>query len=82
MIKMPYLLFLGDAVDQLAVKVGQGIKDWRSEQSIGQLRLAECNADLGLPDLTLEQGLEKVPKHWLLVWQIVVVCLVTHGKKS
>lgn len=62
MIKMPYLLFLGDAVDQLAVKVGQGIKDWRSEQSIGQLRLAECNADLGLPDLTLEQGLEKGAK--------------------
>ena len=27
MIKTPYLLFLGDAPDQLAAKVAQGVKD-------------------------------------------------------
>ncbi len=53
MIQTPYLLFLGDAPDQLAVKVAQGIKDWRPENAVGQLRLEGCKADLGLQDLTL-----------------------------
>ena len=53
MIKTPYLLFLGDAPDQLAAKVGQGIRDWRPDISLGQIRLTGCKADLGLPDYTL-----------------------------
>ncbi|MEV8466027.1 N-acetyltransferase DgcN [Fluviibacterium sp. DFM31] len=59
MIKTPYLLFLGDAPDGLAAKVAQGIKDWRSEFAIGQYRLPGCKADLGLPDLTLEDARAK-----------------------
>ena len=54
MIPTPYLLFLGDAKDQLSAKVAQGIKDWRPENAVGQLRLAGCGADIGLTDLTLE----------------------------
>lgn len=57
MIPTPYLLFLGDAPDQLACKVAQGIKDWRPDHAVGQFRLPECRADLGLPDLTLAEGL-------------------------
>ena len=53
MIKTPYLLFLGDAPDQLAAKVAQGIKDWRTENAVAQFRMAGCNADLGLADMTL-----------------------------
>ncbi|WP_323037652.1 N-acetyltransferase DgcN [Pararhodobacter sp.] len=53
MIETPYLLFLGDAPDQLAAKVAQGIKDWRPDFAVGQLRLEGCKADMGLPDLTL-----------------------------
>ncbi len=56
MIETPYLLFLGDAPDRLAAKVAQGIKDWRPELAVGQLRLSGCKADLGLPDLTLGQA--------------------------
>ncbi len=56
MIKTPYLLFLGDAPDQLAAKVGQGIKDWRPDICLGQIRLPGCKADLGLPDYTLEEA--------------------------
>ena len=56
MIKTPYLLFLGDAPDQLAAKVGQGIRDWRPDISLGQIRLTGCKADLGLPDYTLEEA--------------------------
>ncbi|WP_011579382.1 MULTISPECIES: N-acetyltransferase DgcN [Chelativorans] len=56
MLKTPYLLFLGDAPDQLAAKVAQGIKDWRPEFCLGQLRLPGCKADLGLPEMTVEQA--------------------------
>ncbi|HBS40235.1 MAG TPA: DUF1611 domain-containing protein [Rhodobacteraceae bacterium] len=56
MIKTPYLLFLGDAPDQLAAKVAQGIKDWRPENAVAQFRMAGCNADLGLADMTLDQA--------------------------
>ena len=55
-IREPYLLFLGDAADQLAAKTAQGVAHWRPEKCVGQLRLANCNADLGLPDMTLEQA--------------------------
>lgn len=53
-IEHPYLLFLGDAADQLAAKTAQGIAHWRPGWCLGQLRLPGCNADLGLPDVTLE----------------------------
>ena len=56
MIQTPYLLFLGDAPDQLAAKVAQGIADWRPENAVGQLRLPGCGADVGLPDMTLEDA--------------------------
>jgi uncharacterized NAD-dependent epimerase/dehydratase family protein len=56
MIKTPYLLFLGDAPDQLAAKVAQGIKDWRPEFAVGQFRMDGCKADMGLTDMTLEEA--------------------------
>jgi len=56
MIETPYLLFLGDAPDKLAAKVAQGIKDWNSDVAVGQLRMDGCQADVGLPDLTLEEA--------------------------
>ena len=58
MIQTPYLLFLGDAPDQLAAKVAQGIRDWRPENAVGQFRLPGCGADMGLTDMTLEEGLQ------------------------
>ncbi|AJY45300.1 N-acetyltransferase DgcN [Martelella endophytica] len=59
MIETPYLLFLGDAPDGLAAKVAQGIKDWRPEYAIGQFRLEGCKADLGLPDLSIAEAVDK-----------------------
>ena len=58
MISTPYLLFLGDAPDQLSAKVAQGIKDWRPENAVGQFRLPGCGADLGLNDLTLKESFD------------------------
>ena len=49
----PYLLFLGDAADQLAAKTASGVAHWRRDWCLGQLRLPGCNADLGLPDMTI-----------------------------
>ncbi|TDE36221.1 N-acetyltransferase DgcN [Antarcticimicrobium sediminis] len=56
MIETPYLLFLGDAPDQLAAKVAQGIKDWRPENAVGQYRMEGCKADLGLADMDLAEA--------------------------
>ena len=56
-IRLPYLLFLGDAPDPLAAKVAFGIRDWRPEHCIGQLRMAGCQADLGLTDMRPEQAI-------------------------
>ena len=62
MIKTPYLLFLGDAPDQLAAKVAQGIRDWRPDISIGQIKLPGCKADLNLKNYTLEEAKENGAK--------------------
>ena len=55
-IKPPYLLFLGDARDALAAKVALGVKQWRPENCIGQLSLPDCNADAGLPKMTVAEA--------------------------
>ena len=58
MIETPYLLFLGDAPDQLAAKVAQGIRDWRPGHVVGQLRLPGCKADVGAKDMDLAEARE------------------------
>jgi len=56
MLRAPYLLFLGDAHDPLAAKVAQGIHDWRPEKALGQYRMAGCQADLGIADMTIAEA--------------------------
>ncbi len=55
-LRTPYLMFIGDAPDQLAAKTAQGVVDWAPQWCKGQFRLPGCNADLGLDDLTLEEA--------------------------
>ena len=79
-IATPYLMFLGDVPDTLAAKTAYGIKDWRPEWCIGQMRLPGCAADLGIPDMSLPEALAKgcrtlvigvvnaggvLPEHWI-----------------
>ncbi|MFP6743194.1 MAG: N-acetyltransferase DgcN [Alphaproteobacteria bacterium] len=52
----PYLLFLGDARDQLAAKGSRGVFDWRPDDCLGQIRLAGCKADLGIADMTIAEA--------------------------
>jgi len=61
-IEQPYLLFLGDAPDQLAAKTAQGIADWRPEICVGQLRFSDCKASLRLPEMSLEDAVESGAK--------------------
>lgn len=58
-LKTPYLLFLGDVVDDLAAKTAQGVRDWRPEWCLGQYRMPGCRADLGLDDLDLTQAWDR-----------------------
>ena len=59
MIEKPYLLFLGDVPDQLSAKTAQGIVDWRPDTCVGQLRLAGCKADVGLPETGIDEAVAK-----------------------
>ena len=56
MLRTPYLLFLGDAPDALAAKTAAGVAHWRPEWCLGQLRLPGCKADLGLPEMSVEDA--------------------------
>lgn len=62
MVKTPYLLFLGDAADGLAAKVARGIKDWRPEHCVGQYSMPGCQTDLGLPELSIDEAVDKGAK--------------------
>jgi len=48
----PYLLFLGDARDDLAAKMALSCTRFRPRDCVGQLRLDGCRADTGLTELT------------------------------
>jgi len=78
-IRHPYLLFLGDVQDQLAAKTAQGIVDWRPDWCLGQLRMPGCQADVGVPDMTIGEAVKAgartlivgvanaggiLPEHW------------------
>jgi uncharacterized NAD-dependent epimerase/dehydratase family protein len=55
-LRTPYLMFIGDAPDQLAAKTAAGVAFWRPEACLGQLRLPGCKADLRLPDMTIDEA--------------------------
>ncbi len=55
-IETPYLLFLGDAADDLAAKTARGVVDWRPDWCVGELRLEGCNTSLGLAEMSPEEA--------------------------
>jgi uncharacterized NAD-dependent epimerase/dehydratase family protein len=52
----PYLLYLGDAPDELSIKTARGLAYWRPETCLGQFRRPGCQSALDLPDMTFEQA--------------------------
>jgi uncharacterized NAD-dependent epimerase/dehydratase family protein len=79
-LEAPYLIYLGDCPDMLHAKTGAGIVHWRPERCAGQMRLADCPVDLGLPEMTLQDAKKagiktvvvgvapmggQIPEHWI-----------------
>ena len=58
-INLPYLLFFGDAWDDLSAKTAIGVHQWRPDSCVGQLRLPGCVPSVDLPELTVAQGWER-----------------------
>jgi len=55
-VRKPYVLFIGDVQSPSDAKTAFGLRDWCREDCIGQMRLAGCPVDTGLPDLTPAQA--------------------------
>ena len=56
-VEKPYVIFVGDEASPVYTKTGSGIAHWDPENCVGQLRLSSDAADLGLPDMSLEQAI-------------------------
>ncbi|MFT4196399.1 MAG: DUF1611 domain-containing protein [Pseudoxanthomonas sp.] len=52
----PYLLYLGNAPDDLAAKTARGLAYWRPAWCVGQFRGSDCRTSIGLPDLDFAQA--------------------------
>src|ERR1700692_242562 len=52
----PFLLYLGDAPDDLAIKTARGLGYWRPQWCLGQFRGPNCKSSLDLPDMTFAQA--------------------------
>lgn len=52
----PYLLYLGDASDDLAIKTARGLAFWRPQWCIGQFRGPDCKSTLDLPEMGFAQA--------------------------
>jgi len=90
MLLKPYLLFLGEARDELAAKTAHGVADWRPDWCIGQLRLPGCKADTGLPDMGVAEAAQKGAKTLVLgiavsggrlpeSWRQILLEALAHG---
>ncbi len=61
-LEKPYLIFIGDAPDDLAAKTAFGVVEWRGSDCIGQFRLPNCAADLALPQLSIAEASQRGAK--------------------
>ncbi len=55
-IEKPYLIFVGDAPDDLAAKTSFGVVDWCPDDCVGQFRLPDCAASLKIPELSMAEA--------------------------
>ncbi|MBA6391585.1 DUF1611 domain-containing protein [Colwellia sp. BRX10-3] len=62
----PYLLFIGDATDQLSIKMARGAADWRPELCIGEYSVAGCTVTTGIEKMSIEQAAKKGAKSFIL----------------
>lgn len=55
-IAAPYLIYLGDTKMLEMAKTGAGLAYWRPKRCLAQLREPGCSADVGLPDMSVNEA--------------------------
>ncbi len=65
-IASPYLLFIGDATDQLSIKMARGAADWRPELCVGEYSVAGCTVSTGIEKMDISQAANKGAKSFIL----------------
>lgn len=65
-IASPYLLFIGDATDQLSIKMARGAADWRPELCVGEYSVAGCTVSTGIEKMDIAQAASKGAKSFIL----------------
>ncbi|HEX8262220.1 MAG TPA: N-acetyltransferase DgcN [Allosphingosinicella sp.] len=56
MIPGPYLLYLGRSADPMAIKTSRGLATFRRGDCVGEYRHDDCPLTLGLPRMTMAEG--------------------------
>jgi len=79
-LRKPYLLFLGDEQNKLGAKTAFGLRDWCTQDVVGEWGLPGCGVTLGLPRLSPQEAAArgagsivvgiaptggKLPPHWV-----------------
>lgn len=62
----PYLLFIGEATDDLAIKMARGAADWSPEHCIGEYSVPSCTVSTGLKPLDIKTAAEQGAKTFVL----------------
>lgn len=62
----PYLLFIGDATDQLSIKMAQSVADWKPELCVGECRVDGGSVTTGLPEYSIKQAADNGAKTFVL----------------
>jgi uncharacterized NAD-dependent epimerase/dehydratase family protein len=77
---IPFVVFLGDAVDAAFAKTALGLVEWRADACAGQMRLPGCRVDAGVQDLSIAEAKKAgvrsliigsaavgggIPAHWI-----------------
>lgn len=62
----PYLLFIGDAVDPLSIKMARSAADWCPELCMGEFTLPGCSVSTGLRELSIADAAKAGAKSFVL----------------
>ncbi len=62
----PYAVFLGDADDNLGLKMANSIATWRPELCVGEVALPECSVTTGLPQVSIAAAAQQGAKSFVL----------------
>jgi len=65
-IHAPYHLFIGDATDELSIKMARGVADWRPELCIGELSVTGCTVSTGVEQLSIADAAAQGARSFVL----------------